>query len=53
MGWPAIRLGGHFQLEWRNWQTRETQNLVAFTGREGSTPSSSTNPKASGLSRLP
>ncbi len=30
-------------LEWRNWQTREAQNLVAFQGREGSTPSSSTN----------
>jgi hypothetical protein len=29
--------------EWRNWQTRETQNLVACKGRVGSTPSSGTN----------
>ena len=30
-------------LEWRNWQTHGTQNPAAFTGHEGSTPSSSTN----------
>ena len=30
-------------LEWRNWQTRETQNLVAGNGRVGSIPSSSTS----------
>jgi hypothetical protein len=29
--------------EWRNWQTRETQNLVGFTARVGSIPSSGTN----------
>ncbi len=28
--------------EWRNWQTRRTQNPVGFTPREGSTPSSGT-----------
>ena len=31
-------------LEWRNWQTHGTQNPASFTGYEGSTPSSSTNP---------
>ena len=30
------------KLEWRNWQTHGTQNPAAFTGHEGSTPSSST-----------
>src|SRR5689334_23258425 len=30
------------RLEWRNWQTHGTQNPAAFTGHEGSTPSSST-----------
>jgi hypothetical protein len=29
--------------EWRNWQTRETQNLVHFTVSVGSIPSSGTN----------
>ncbi len=29
--------------EWRNWQTRRTQNPVGFTPRVGSTPSSGTN----------
>ena len=28
--------------EWRNWQTRRTQNPVGFTPRVGSTPSSGT-----------
>ena len=31
-----------YMLEWRNWQTHGTQNPAAFTGHEGSTPSSST-----------
>jgi hypothetical protein len=31
------------KLEWRNWQTHGTQNPAAFTGHEGSTPSSSTS----------
>src|SRR5579884_2137914 len=30
-------------LEWRNWQTHQTQNLALYKRREGSTPSSSTN----------
>ena len=29
-------------LEWRNWQTRRTQNPVGLTPRVGSTPTSST-----------
>jgi hypothetical protein len=29
--------------EWRNWQTRRTQNPVGFTARVGSIPSSGTN----------
>jgi hypothetical protein len=28
--------------EWRNWQTRQTQNLVGFAPRAGSTPASGT-----------
>ncbi len=28
--------------EWRNWQTRRTQNPVPFTRRAGSTPASGT-----------
>ena len=36
-------------LEWRNWQTHGTQNPAPFTGREGSTPSSSTTSKRHGL----
>ena len=28
--------------EWRNWQTRRTQNPLSFTGRVGSIPSSGT-----------
>ena len=31
--------------EWRNWQTHRTQNPALFTEREGSTPSSATNPQ--------
>src|SRR5260370_10284355 len=30
--------------EWSNWQTRGTQNPVGVTPRDGSTPSSGTNP---------
>ena len=30
-------------LEWRNWQTQQTQNLPPVTRRGGSTPPSSTN----------
>jgi hypothetical protein len=30
--------------EWRNWQTRGTQNPEPRKGREGSTPSSGTSP---------
>ena len=38
-------------LEWRNWQTHWTQNPAPFTGHEGSTPSSSTNPRSARRSR--
>ena len=39
----AGRVDGHRTgLEWRNWQTHWTQNPAPLTGREGSTPSSST-----------
>ena len=31
------------KLEWRNWQTHETQNLALRKQRGGSTPPSSTN----------
>ena len=30
--------------EWRNWQTRGTQNPESLTGRVGSIPTSGTNP---------
>src|SRR5271167_1823071 len=30
------------ELEWRNWQTQQTQNLPPVTRRGGSTPPSST-----------
>ena len=36
-----------YGLEWRNWQTRWTQNPVPLTGHEGSTPSSSTSDRDS------
>src|SRR5262245_64706275 len=32
--------------EWRNWQTRRTQNPLSFTGRVGSIPSSGTTDAA-------
>src|SRR5262245_61953908 len=32
----------HSTPEWRNWQTRRTQNPLSFTGRVGSIPSSGT-----------
>ncbi len=35
-------LAGLVALEWRNWQTRRTQNPVGLTPRVGSTPTSST-----------
>ena len=31
------------ELEWRNWQTHETQNLALRKQHGGSTPPSSTN----------
>src|SRR5215470_11847358 len=43
-------------LEWRNWQTHGTQNPAPFTGHVGSTPTSSTRPRAPHFelgSRLP
>jgi hypothetical protein len=33
-----------YSLEWRNWQTQQTQNLPPVTRHGGSTPPSSTNP---------
>ena len=40
-------------LEWRNWQTHWTQNPAPLTGREGSTPSSSTMPRISRSGTIP
>ncbi len=38
-GWPASASHcGTTLPKWRNWQTRRTQNPVAFTGRVGSSP---------------
>src|SRR6266446_2871808 len=37
--------------EWRNWQTRQVEGLVAFTGSAGSSPVSGTL-KAKGLGQL-
>jgi hypothetical protein len=40
--------------EWRNWQTRRTQNPLSFTGRVGSIPSSGTSwPGLFGITRDP
>ena len=36
-----MNIGKHLP-EWRNWQTRWTQNPVGFTPRVGSTPTSGT-----------
>ena len=34
--------GGVIEPEWRNWQTRQVEGLVTFTGRAGSSPVSGT-----------
>ena len=39
----SIVLPRNSEPEWRNWQTRETQNLVRLTASVGSIPSSGTN----------
>ncbi len=48
MLYSEFRLRGPFLdvPEWRNWQTRGTQNPVGFTPRVGSIPSSGTTTKA-------
>jgi hypothetical protein len=38
------KLVSPIELEWRNWQTQQTQNLPPVTRRGGSTPPSSTSP---------
>jgi bacillithiol biosynthesis cysteine-adding enzyme BshC len=43
MIYQLAKIESKVQREWRNWQTHGTQNPAAFTGHEGSTPSSSTS----------
>ena len=39
--WPRVKLIVPNALEWRNWQTQQTQNLPPVTRHGGSTPPSS------------
>ena len=41
--WSRSKSFSFIVLEWRNWQTHETQNLALRKQRGGSTPPSSTN----------
>ena len=45
---PRVKLVFPIALEWRNWQTQQTQNLPPVTRRGGSTPPSSTSFSAIG-----